>query len=257
MEERIKVLLESLGLSKNEISVYMDLIKYPESSPTDITKRTGIYRSSVYESLDRLESRGFITKIVREDKTFFHIKDFENFSILVKQKEIEVNELVSLLKQLPIKKDSNSNKDIVEISHGELSLRNAFFTPLNFNDPIYILGAPKIATEFVGEAILDEYHKDRIKKQIPLKIIYSISYLKRIKELNKLPFTEARYIDFQKDSLISIVISGDNVYFFVFSESPLTIHIKDADLAKFMLSNFEHLWKEAKIDSDNKIVTLE
>ena len=46
--------LEEIGLSKAEIVVYSALLKTGQTATGDLTKETGLRKSTIYNSLDRL-----------------------------------------------------------------------------------------------------------------------------------------------------------------------------------------------------------
>lgn len=63
--------LEELGLSKNEVKIYLFLLKQGESTTGPIIKETGIANSRVYESINSLINKGFIIYNVQKDGKHF------------------------------------------------------------------------------------------------------------------------------------------------------------------------------------------
>jgi sugar-specific transcriptional regulator TrmB len=63
--------LTSLGLTKNEAKAYHSLVRLGKSTARIIAEDSGIPRSKVYETLDLLEKRGIIKKVVGSDPTLF------------------------------------------------------------------------------------------------------------------------------------------------------------------------------------------
>ena len=57
-EKNIIETLESVGVHKTEILVYLELIKAGCASAHDISKRTKIHSSNVYDILEKLLKKG-------------------------------------------------------------------------------------------------------------------------------------------------------------------------------------------------------
>ena len=87
MEERIVDVFRSIGLSKNEIIVFLDLISYKTSSALNISSRTKLHRANVYDALKRLIDKGFVTEVLQNEKRSFRALDFEKIKVYLRQKE--------------------------------------------------------------------------------------------------------------------------------------------------------------------------
>ena len=60
----VEPLLEEIGLSKNEIKIYLILLKLGSTTTGAIIKQTGIHNSKVYDGLERLSNKGLVTHVV-------------------------------------------------------------------------------------------------------------------------------------------------------------------------------------------------
>lgn len=150
--EKITELLEKLGFSKTEASVYIDLLKNSTLTGYQIAKNLNISRSSVYAALDKLYKKGIVfllpgntqvykaespsilinkmknefietTELLEEklkeletssvDERYFNIEGYDNIIIKIKQM------LLSAKKEVYINTDFNLNifaKELKEIS---------------------------------------------------------------------------------------------------------------------------------------------
>ena len=77
-------LLENLGLKEKEAKIYITLLKEGPSLANSIAKNTEILRSSIYDYLDTLTEKGFITYTIKSGKKYFQAvnpsKIMDNFS---------------------------------------------------------------------------------------------------------------------------------------------------------------------------------
>lgn len=67
-------LLERLGMSEQDRTIYLTLLEYPYLSISDIAEKTRYHRPVVYRSIASLESEGYIEKsLLRWKRYFYHI----------------------------------------------------------------------------------------------------------------------------------------------------------------------------------------
>ena len=60
--EKIINSLQHLGIRKNDAKVYVALLQLGRSNPSKISKKTNIVRARVYDSLKRLEKKGYVER---------------------------------------------------------------------------------------------------------------------------------------------------------------------------------------------------
>ncbi len=64
--------LISLGLNSREAKLYLSLLQVDEASASELHRISGVPRTKVYETLERLVSSGFCVERVENRKRFFH-----------------------------------------------------------------------------------------------------------------------------------------------------------------------------------------
>ena len=67
--------LWNLGLTKNEIKIYLTLLDEGSSTAGIITEKTGIHRRNVYDSIERLIEKGIVGYIVVKGRKHFEAVD--------------------------------------------------------------------------------------------------------------------------------------------------------------------------------------
>ena len=68
MEAKI---LKGIGLADNEIKIYTTLLKTGAITAYELSTKTGIYRTHVYDKLERLMEKGLITHVYQGSKKYF------------------------------------------------------------------------------------------------------------------------------------------------------------------------------------------
>lgn len=245
MEEKINQVLESIGLNKNEVKIYLDLIRYSRSSALDISKRTHIHRSNTYDAIRKLIDRGFVNEIIEEKKKMFKAVGPEKIKDFVRQQELEIDSIIPMLNQFC--SFSENNGSTIMTCKGIFALRESLADLLNKNQDIYILGAPHQIINTLGLGFIKEFHRIRIKKKIQMNHIYNQDAMDRIKVLNKMKYTEARCLEKKYQSSVVTTICGDTVLLYIFTNPVTTIVIKDQAVAESYRNHFLALWSRAKV----------
>ena len=65
------IILKKIGLTDNEIKIYVTLLKIGSSTAYEISQKTGIYRVHVYDKLEQLMDKGLATYVYQGTKKIF------------------------------------------------------------------------------------------------------------------------------------------------------------------------------------------
>src|SRR3989338_9183053 len=114
-----------------------------------------------------------------------------------------------------------------------------------FEEIIPELEKRKKAAKEIKEAITFKGNK-RIGKKIKSRQVFDITIEAYGESLNKLPYTEIRFLPQEFEQLSETVIIGDYVAIAIFTKDPYGILIHDKDAAEGYRKHFELLWKSAK-----------
>lgn len=234
--------LEKIGLSKNEIKVYLALLKEGSSSVSDISKKVNMHRVNIYDTLERLKRKGLIGSVIKMNKNYFEAAHPDKIKEMVDEKEEEIKEIKSLLPEL--NKYYNSYKK----NHEIFSFKGILGVKTILNDviksrPIEILnlGSTKSMENF--PSLVDIWNSERVRKKIPIKIITS----KKIKpNLKRQKLQKIKFIDKPFDAFTSTLVYEGKVAILMWLEEPIAIRIDSAELAETYRNYFNSLWKNAE-----------
>jgi len=178
---------KKLGFSDKEAAVYLALLRLDTATATQISKKTGINRTSSYDILDSLMQKGLISKFKKEKKAFFHAGDpkrlisyferekEENSKLLGRrQKDVEaaLPELASLLQP------EKSAKPRVTFYEGEKGMREAYEDTLTSKETI--LAYANVQTMHEGlPNFFPGYYKRRAQAGVSIKAILPNNDLSR------------------------------------------------------------------------------
>lgn len=83
--------LRTLGLSDDEIAVYLTLVQ-TAASPLELSQKTTIKRTKIYSLLNALEKRSLIARVANEEGSLFAVTDPMNLGIAINESEARLKE---------------------------------------------------------------------------------------------------------------------------------------------------------------------
>ncbi|MCK5449535.1 hypothetical protein KAI32_01595 [Candidatus Pacearchaeota archaeon] len=246
--ENIEETLEELGLTKNEIKIYLFLLRTGEITTGLIINETGIANSRVYESLSSLINRGLVTYNIQKDGKHFQAASPKIFFKLQEDRKKKIQEIIPNLEELQNKKEVETRTAVYEGYQGFKTAFTRIIEDCPNNKEIRILGfsEPLTKKESLRIFLSNINLKSAAKKQ-KLKIILDNSARKELgKDRKQEKFTETRYMPEGYISPAAIDIFEDYVYIFLWEEKPFVFMIKNKTIAESFNVYFNFMWKLAK-----------
>ena len=223
-------ILHELGLSKNEIEVYIKLLRLASATGFEVSKEAKLHRANVYDALDRLVKRGLVSHATVEGVKYYKAIDPEQLMTLLKDKEKELEKIIPQLKALQSTAKRSANVMVLEGMYG---VRRALTEVLNNSkNEFYALGVPKEMPILAGESWIRNWHAERIKRKVLFHHIVNEDYYPhRIKLLRKLKYTTIKFLPKQYSAPNALMIYDKGITL-LFVEPLLAIKILSEDVAK-------------------------
>jgi sugar-specific transcriptional regulator TrmB len=242
--------LEKIGLKEKEAKIYIALLKEGECLANKLSKSTNILRSSIYDYLDVLLDKGFISYSIKSGKKYFQAVDpkkiIDNFE---EKKEAEETALKEIIPQLSSLINMSERKANVEVFEGKEGMKTAMSYILKEKPKeVLVYGSSGVGYKLLPY-FLEHWHNQRIKLKIPSRIIYNDTEeaKERIKEGPSMKLMKIKFSPIHSSSFTGNLIYNDSVLITMWNpETPLAILIKSKEIAKDYKDNFEILWKVAK-----------
>lgn len=232
--------MQQIGLTKNEIKIYLTLIELGPSLAGIISRKSGIHRRSVYDTIDRLIEKGLIGYIVKNNRKYFEAVNPSIILSLLKEKEESIKEI---LPQLESKFNLTKEKQETLFFRGKSGLKTAFEDQIMTGKEILIFGASPLANEIL-KFYFKWFDKRRIEKKIKVKIIFDSSIKNNLK---KIPLSEIRFLPKEYSTPAATNIYSDKISIILWSkENPLAIIIKQKEIADSYRKFFNLMWKIAR-----------
>lgn len=124
--EVIERALRRLGLSKNEVKVYIYLARTGEHKASEISEALSLHRTETYRILRDLEKRGLISSVFEKPLKFIATSFEKALDILIETKRMKLNflekkreSLVNIWLSLPKSEVELERKEVFQILEGE------------------------------------------------------------------------------------------------------------------------------------------
>ena len=242
--------LEKIGLKEKEAKIYISLLKEGSSLANQLAKHTNILRSSIYDYLEILLEKGFISYTIKSGKKYFQAVDPDKILDKFKeQKQREEESLKQIVPELSKLQNISEKKAKIEVFEGKEGMKTAMSYILKEKPKeILIYGSSGVSYKLLPY-FLEHWHNERIRLKIPIRIIYNNvpEAKERIKKGPSLRLAKIKFFPLKSFSLTGTLIYNNSILITMWSlESPLAILIKNEEIGKDYRDNFEILWKTAK-----------
>ncbi len=234
-------ILEEIGLSPTEIKVFVCILGLGESKAGEIIRESGLQSSSVYNAINSLIKKGFVSYYQKSKIKYYKTVEPESILDYI---ELKKERYLKLLPELRARKKQVGDEG-VEFFKSFKGIRTLM---------IELLKDAKKGDIYRTFSVEDpeEYNKSREKVFVYIKKLW---YQKRVipkgifHEKNRYPKTKTsiiqkRYVNFSMLPNTSII--NNKVAIVSWGEEPSGILIKSEYLAKKYTNFFDEMWKMGK-----------
>lgn len=247
MEEDLK----KIGLTDNEIKVYLSLLKIGETPVGGIISDIKFHRQLVYNALDSLEQKNMVTKTMKNKVNNYKITDPRAIVENIKTQEMIAERISKNIKE-EMKKSRHEQE--VNIHDGTERMRQFFLLkykgmPKN-SELLALYATGKLFEDAVGITHLKKFEKIRAKKNIITSHITSEDLREDLSSTAArlhAPSRKIRYLPYRITTPVTTLIWHDSVAFQLFGDFPFIIDIINKKMHDTFKEHFWALWKIAKL----------
>ncbi|CAM3497478.1 TrmB family transcriptional regulator [Parendozoicomonas haliclonae] len=239
--------LQQLGMSERDITLYLALFQLGPSSIRDIASHTGINRGTTYEALKQMAARGLISYAPKGKRRFFRAEEPDKLLELAEEKRASLEQTIDSLKTeiIPglhhLKPEfSSGNVRFYEGDDGiEFVLKDILATVGKLEEKTYSVFSTKSIRHHLYRPF-PNYTAQRIKQKINVRVIAlgeggeDAEYSER-KWLKTDGQVDASYIAIYPPKVAMISMASENY--------PVATVIESPDIARAQQVVFEALWR--------------
>jgi len=248
--------LKKLNFSEKEIEIYLAILKSGKIIPSDLSRITGINRTTVYSVLSELDKKKVITRdlsgpikyvVALPPKDLGNItkekeKELEDQKILINKAITELKSFASNTKySLPkirfIPEDELENFLFKQSDEWDKSLLKTESCWYGFQDHTYVENFANVI----------DWYWSRAHKDIRIKLITNKSEIeKKMDKKKKYPKREIKYLKKKISFTSTIWVVGEYIVLVFTNQRPFyAIQIKNSEFANNQRELFKFLWELA------------
>ncbi len=243
-------ILKKIGLTENEIKIYLTLLKIGASTAYDISQKAGIYRVHVYDKLEQLMDKGLVTHIYKGAKKYFQASSPEKIRQYLedKKREVELQEqeierILPELKAFTLLPREDTRVEVFKGTEGlKYFLKDIIKTA---KKEVLITGIDDAKYNEALPVFMQQYFRDLRSKKIQERVITvkKKGVFMFGKELA--PATQYRFLEEKQFNPTNTFVYCNKVVIVSWGTPVTAIMIENAGISETYRNHFEHLWRIA------------
>lgn len=235
--EKMSEILNELGFEEREAKIYLLLIKEGDLPALAISRKTEIDRTTIYDILERLISKGFVSTYIKNKSKQFHPLQPDKLLVHFKEKFASLEKIMPELKKINI---SSKESITCELFQGKDGIKMILKDLISRGKDYKVIGIKK---EY--EEVLGFFNESGVLKLNEFKA-KEVAIVEKGTDFIKLKNGDYRYLDKETLSQTTTIIYDDVVVFFIWSKPYYAIKVENKIFRKAQEDYFDLLWKIAK-----------
>ena len=233
--------LKNIGLDEKQTKVYLASLELGTATIQELSDKSGIKRTSIYNFIDFLIEKDLIYKTKQNNKIYFTAENPQALKDLIKEQASKIEnilpDLLNLFHVSPLKPSIRYYKGIDGI-------KKIYEDTLATNQPIYAFTDVESMIPLMGKWLWDWYPNQRVKKNIK---IYSIAkeglLARKAMQRNSIQNREMKIIqNVNFDTEINIY--GSKVAMISFQRPYIGVIIEDISINQTLKSVWQVVWSK-------------
>lgn len=245
-----KQILREIGLSEGEIKVYLALLKLGESKKTELAKHAGVSSSKVYEICSRLQKKGIVGTILKDNKTHFQAMEPKRLLDFFNEKTAKIeNQKKELEKAIPMLENFSKTQENKAVLYEGLNAIKNFYKnileELKSGDEYCVIGV-NYGDDLPGvKEFFENYHRQRAKNGINVKmLVNSDAKNALVKTIHAK--SEIRYLPQYLMNNMIILFYKNKSFIFFLAKDAIGLLIENKEVTMGFKTYFDAFWKLAK-----------
>ncbi|HIH11620.1 TPA: hypothetical protein HA241_05485 [Candidatus Woesearchaeota archaeon] len=243
-------ILETIGLTKAEIKVYLALLEIGSSTTGPIVEKSGASSSKIYEILEKLIQKGLASFVIESGMKYFEAAQPSRLLDYMREKEESLTkqrqELQNIIPELELKRKYSKQKSEATIFRGLKGVKTAYediLKTLKSGEEYYVTGGMLPHKPYF--TYIAEFHKRRSKMGINVKLLYTDLAKSIAHNIQDLPGTKIKFAPNQFLSSCFVVMYQTKTLITVASKSDLTLfQIDNKEVTASFIAQFKLLWNQ-------------
>ncbi|MBU2522667.1 MAG: hypothetical protein KKE23_00035 [Nanoarchaeota archaeon] len=242
-------ILRKIGLTENEVRIYLMLLKSGPNTAYEIGKKTGIYRAHVYDKIEQLMDKGLVTHVFKGAKKYFQATSPNKIKQYLEdqKKELEIQEdrVNSLLPELEALSKLPHEDTFVEVFKGNEGLKYFLKDIIKTKQEVMITGIDDQKYQEALPIFMEQYFRDLRLNKIKERVITLKKPGVFLFQKKLAPTTHYKFLEEKQFNPTNTFVYGDKVVIVTWGTPVTAVMIKNNEIARTYAHHFEILWKIA------------
>lgn len=233
--------LQKIGLEPKKAKIYLACLEIGQASIIEISRKTGIKRTTVYENIENMAQEGFVRVISQGKKRRFSAINPRELKDLIQKRE---EMLEQIMPQLLAMGSVSAVKPKIWTYQGKEGMFSAYEDSLNYPDSEVFGWASGEVVKLFSQQECDNYIQKRIKKKIMQTLIMpSDKFSGNFTKDDKYQLRKTKIVDFDEYPFkIEINIYANRVAIFSVKDK-MAVILESEPIASAMRMIFRMCWK--------------
>jgi sugar-specific transcriptional regulator TrmB len=240
----LRSIIEQLGYSPHEATVYLASLELGGSTATDIAAKAHMPRTSVNLIIKSLNKKGLMNAYIQRKRKIWAAENPERLLIALKEREAALKLVLPELQSL---RHDTGVKPTVRAYAGAEEIRQMMSDMLESKQNISAILSWDEWVNLMGKAFLDDFTETRYRQYLKIRILTSKS--KAATTLKQHDTDELRTTQFLPPSIAinncNFIYANKVAIISLNKKRPVGILIEDEDIHHTMAVLFESLWRES------------
>lgn len=246
---KIQKALKQVGLTDNEVLVYLALLKTGTAKAALIAINTDLNRTTTYDILRHLVHKGVVTKFTKNKTAFYTIPNPHSLITHLEHEKIKLaneidqkkEQITSLLPELISLAHTENTKPKIVFYEGARGIREAYEDTLTATPPIFAYADISSIHEELGD-YFPNYLSRRVKQKIHARaIVPDTSAWRELAQHNRADLREVKFLP-QGTNYTPEINIYDNKMLIVLWREKIAVIIESKELANLQRIISEQLW---------------
>ncbi len=230
--------LERLGLSSGEVTVYLALLELGSAPAGRIIEHADVQSSLVHATLGRLSTKGLVSSVLEGKRHVYAAADPSRLLAIVAEREASLREVMPELQQ---RMHLAGKKPVLVAYQGQKGIRQLYTDLLDEDGREHLTIGSPAESLMMGDAWWLAIHNKRAERGIRAKLLFNQSLAPWKSEV-RIRLAEVRYLEQGFEPLTEFIIRGSAVATIVWSPTPYGTVVRDEAVAKSYAAWFAKLW---------------
>ncbi|MFT4304142.1 MAG: helix-turn-helix domain-containing protein [Candidatus Woesearchaeota archaeon] len=246
----MKIDLKELGLSEGQSKVYSTLLELGSSSLNSIQEKTGYERRNIYDILNKLIDKGFVSYTVEKKVKVYQCTHPNNILEKIKEKKKSLTLIENSLPDIINLFNQKKNTINAEVYRGNESIKSLLDEAIN-HKMIYWIGG----NSGIEKTSLKNWFNHWMKRRVEQKCwMYDlVDHGKSLANLNSKNrhlhnknYYKLHQLPKNLSSPMVILIFGDKVAQILWSEQSFAFVLESKEIKKSYMKYFNYFWRDNK-----------